>query len=178
MKRRLVVLCLLAAPFAAHAQPADWQTVEGPDQRFRFEMPGPVEKATADAKEKGHATPRVAWEAKRDGQIFDFDFVDYEDGWFSKRDSKVMVKELGRGDAEKAFPKDKYKYARDELVDLQGWDGYALDIEDAAGMLVMMRTYIVKDRLYRLLVTATADAKSRDAAQRFLQSFKLADTRQ
>jgi len=76
MKRRLVVLCLLAAPLAAHAQPADWQTIEGPDQSFRFEMPPPVEKATADEKEKGHATPRVAWEAKRDGQIFDLDFVD------------------------------------------------------------------------------------------------------
>jgi hypothetical protein len=140
-------------------------------------MPPPVQKATADEKEKGHATPRVAWEAKRDGQIFDFDFVDYEDGWFSKRNARVMAKELGRGDAEKAFPKDKYKYARDELVDLQGWDGYALDIEDAAGLLVMMRTYIVKDRLYRLLVTATADAKTRDAANRFLNSFKLAEAR-
>ena len=79
MKRRLAVLCLLATPFAqplsAGAQTADWQTVAGPDARFRFEMPAPVEKATADEKEKGHAGPRVAWEAKHDGQIFDFDFV-------------------------------------------------------------------------------------------------------
>jgi len=45
-------------------------------------------------------------------------------------------------------------------------------------MAVMMRTYIVKDRLYRLLVTATAEPKSRDEARRFLDSFKLADTRQ
>ena len=103
MNRRLVVLCLLAAPFAAHSQPADWQTVEGPNQSFRFEMPAPIEKTTADEKEKAHAGPRVAWEAKRDGQIFDFDFVDYEDGWFSKRNSKVMSKELGRGEAEKAL---------------------------------------------------------------------------
>ena len=177
MNRRRIVLCLTAVPFAAIAQPADWETVEGPDQRFRFEMPAPVDKAPADEKEKGHAGPRVAWEAKRDGQIFDFDFVDYEDGWFSRRNSKVMAKELGRGEAEKAFPKDNSKYVRDELVDLQGWDGYALDIEDAAGLLVMMRTYIVGDRLYRLLVTATADPKSRSAATRFLESFKLAEAR-
>ncbi len=44
-------------------------------------------------------------------------------------------------------------------------------------MLVMMRTYIVKDRLYRLLVTATADPKTREAANRFLDSFKLAEGR-
>ncbi len=177
MKRRLAIVCLLATPLVAYAQPADWQTVEGPGARFRVDMPAPVEKATAAEKEKGHAEPRIAWEAKRDGQIFDFDFVDYEDGWFSKRDSRVMSKELGRGDAEKAFPKDKFKYVRDELVDLQGWDGYALDIEDAAGLLVMMRTYIVGDRLYRLLVTATADAKTREAANRFVNSFKLAEAR-
>ncbi len=140
-------------------------------------MPTPIDKAAAAEKEKGHASIRIGWSSKRDGQMFDFDFVDYEDGWFSKRDSKEMVKDLGRGEAEKAFPKDRYKYARDELVQLQGWDGYALDIEDQAGVLVMMRTYIVKDRLYRLLVTATADPKTREAANRFLDSFKLAEGR-
>ncbi len=66
---------------------------------------------------------------------------------------------------------------RDELVDQQGWDGYALDIEDPAGVMVMMRTYIAKDRLYRLLVTAKADMKTRSAAVQFLQSFKLAQAR-
>jgi hypothetical protein len=188
MKRRLAVLCLMAAPLAVRAQTAstpsapaqsipEWQAVVGPELRFRFEMPTPIEKVTAPEKEKGHATPRIGWSAKRDGQMFDFDFVDYDDGWFSKRDSREMAKELGRGEAEKAFPKDKYKYARDEPVQLQGWDGYALDIEDAAGVLVMMRTYIVKDRLYRLLVTATADSKTREAANRFLDSFKLAEAR-
>jgi len=177
MKRRLAVLCLLAAPFAAHGQSVDWQTVVGPELAFRLEMPAPIEKTAAAEKEKGHASPRLAWSAKRDGQMFDFDFVDYDGGWFSSRDSKVMAKELGRGEAEKAFPKDKYKYVRDEPVTLQGWDGYALDIEDPAGVLVMMRTYIVKDRLYRLLVTATADAKTREAANRFLDSFKLAQAR-
>jgi len=178
MKRRLVVLSPLAVPIAAaRAQSADWQTVVAPDLSFRIEMPAPVAKSTADEKEKGHATPRVAWESKLDEQNFDFDYVDYDDGWFSKRDSKVMAKELGRGEAEKAFPKDKYKYVRDELVDQQGWDGYALDIEDPAGVLVMMRTYIIKDRLYRLLVTAKADMKTRSAAVRFLESFKLAQAR-
>jgi len=178
MKRRLVVLSPLAVPIAAaRAQSADWQTVVAPDLSFRIEMPAPVAKSTADEKEKGHANPRVAWESKLDEQNFDFDYVDYDDGWFSKRDSKVMAKELGRGEAEKAFAKDKYKYLRDELVDQQGWDGYALDIEDPAGIMVMMRTFIVKDRLYRLLVTAKADMKTRSAAVRFLESFKLAQAR-
>ncbi len=80
MKRRLVIQSLLASPFAAPyeagAQPADWQTVVAPDLSFRIEMPAPVAKSTADEKEKGHAAPRVAWESKRDEQIFDFDYVD------------------------------------------------------------------------------------------------------
>ena len=177
MKRRFLLASLAILPAAARAQEGEWQTIVAPDLRFRLEMPAPATKTTAGEKEKGHAAPRLAWSAKRDGQMFDFDFVDYDDNWFSSRDSKVMSKELGRGEAEKAFPKDKYKYVRDEPVTLQGWDGYALDIEDPAGVLVMMRTYIVKDRLYRLLVTATADAKTREAANRFLESFKLAQVR-
>ena len=94
------------------------------------------------------------------------------------RDTKQMARDLGRGEAEKAFPRAKYKYVRDEGVTLQGWDGYALDIEDTTGAMVMMRTYIVKDRLYRMLVTAKPDMRSKTAALRFIDSLRLAETRQ
>ncbi len=177
MKRRLVLLSLLAVPLNARAQADEWQTIVAPDLRFRLEMPAPATKSTAEEKEKGHAGARVAWESKRGDQIFNFDYVDYDPGWFSSRDSKVMAKELGRGDAEKAFPKPKYKYLRDEPITLQGWDGYALDIEGEAGAGVMVCTYISKDRLFRLLVTVT-DENSRAAANRFLDSLKLAETKQ
>ena len=182
MNRRLLIFSSLllppvALPIVARAQPAEWQTVVGRDLRFRIEMPAPVTETKAQEKEKGHASERIAWASKRDGEMFDFDYVDYAPGWFSERDAKQMARDLGRGEAEKAFPRAKFKYVRDEPVTLQGWDGYALDIENADGALTMMRTYIVKDRLYRLLVTATADAKTREAANRFLESFKLAQAR-
>jgi hypothetical protein len=176
--RRLFVLSFLALPAAARGQTDDgWQTVVAPDLRCRLEMPSPAVKSTSEEKEQGNAAPRIAWESKRDGGIFDFDYVDYEPQWFTSRDSKVMAKELGRGDAEKAFPKIKYKYARDEAVTLQGWDGYALDIEGDDGGLVMMRTYIVKDRLYRMLSAVKGDMKGRSAAVRFVDSLRLAETR-
>lgn len=178
MKRRLLLASAVVLPAAARAQSDGWQTIVAPDLRFRLEMPSPATKSTADEKEKGHASPRVAWESKRGQQIFDFDFVDYDPGWFSKKDSKEMAKELGRGDAEKAFPKPKYKYMRDEPITLQGWDGYALDITGDGGAGVMMRTWIVKDRLFRLLVTVGDDEASKDAANRFLDSLKLAETRE
>jgi hypothetical protein len=176
IKRRLVLLSLLVAPLNARAQADEWQTIVAPDLRFRLEMPAPATKSTADEKEKGHAGARVAWESKRGDQIFNFDYVDYEPGWFSSRDGKVMAKELGRGDAEKAFPKPKYKYLRDEPVTLQGWDGYALDIEGEAGAGVMMRTYIARDRLFRLLVTVAGE-EGKAAANRFLDSLKLAESK-
>jgi hypothetical protein len=178
MKRRLLVLALLAAPLAVRAQPADWQTIVGRDLKFRLEMPAPATETKAAETEKGHASERVAWASKRDDDMFDFDYVDYQPGWFSTHDSKEMARDLGRGEAEKAFPRAKYKYVRDEPVTLQGWDGYALDIEDAEGAIVMMRTYIVKDRLYRMLVTAKYDTTTRAAATRFLDSLRLSETRQ
>ena len=176
--RRAFVLGLSMLPLAARAQSEEWQTVVSPDLRCRLEMPAPVNKSADAPKETGHAAGRVAWESKHDGDIYDFDYVDYDPTWFTSRDTKVMAKELGRGDAEKAFPKLKYKYLRDELVTLQGWDGYALDIESEDGGQVMMRTYIVKDRLYRLLVTAKPDMKSKSAAVRFLDSLRLAESKQ
>lgn len=179
MRRRLILFATSALlPLAALAQGDDWQTVVAPDLRFRLEMPAPVAKSTSTDKEKGHSAPRVAWESKRNDEMFDFDYVDYDPAWFSSRDTRQMARDLGRGEAEKAFPRAKYKYVRDENIVLQGWDGYALDIEDASGAVVMMRTYIVKDRLYRLLVTAKPDARSKTAALRFVDSLRLAETRQ
>src|SRR5471030_2952243 len=112
--RRVFILSLLALPIAARAQSDEWQTVVAPDLRCRLEMPAPVNKSADAPKETGHAAPRVAWESKRDGDIFDFDYVDYDPTWFTSRHAKEMAKELGRGDAEKAFPKAKYKFVRDE----------------------------------------------------------------
>jgi hypothetical protein len=183
MRRRSLLLASLFVPAVAPirsalAQSDEWQTVVSPDLRCRLEMPSPAEKSVAAEKEKGNAAPRQSWESKRGQQIFDFDYADYESGWFSGQDTKQMARDLGRGEAEKAFPKATHKYVRDEAVTLQGWDGYALDIEDASGAGVMMRTYIVRDRLYRLLVTADADIKSKSAALRFVDSLKLAETRQ
>jgi hypothetical protein len=183
-RRGLLLAPLLLLPAAVHAQsvaqtqPDEWQTVVAPDLRCRLEMPSPAEKSEGGEKETGHTGSRISWESKRGQQIFDFDYVDYESGWFSSHDTKAMARDLGRGEAEKAFPTSKYKYLRDEAVTLQGWDGYALDIEDAAGGGVMMRTYIVRDRLYRLLVTAEADDKSKAAAKRFVDSLKVAESRQ
>ena len=182
MKRRFLVFSFLMVPTMAStqpagAQPADWQTVVGSDLRFRLEMPAPATKTTAAEKEKGHAGERVAWQSKRDDELFDFDYVDYDPGWFSSRDTKEMARDLGRGEAEKAFPRSRFKYVLDEPTTLQGWDGYALDIEDTNASRVMMRTYIAKDRLYRMLVTTKGDMKSMSAATRFLESLRLAETR-
>lgn len=178
MRRRLFVPALLAMPVVARAQPANWQTVVGRDLRFRLEMPAPATETKAQEKEKGHVSERIAWASKLDGEMFDFDYVDYQPGWFSNQDSKVMARDLGRGEAEKAFPRARFKYVRDEPITLQGWDGYALDIEDAQGAVVMMRTYVVKDRLYRMLVTAKNTEASKEAATRFLNSLRLSETRQ
>ena len=76
MKRRLLVLALLAAPLAVWAQPAEWQTVVGRDLRFRLEMPAPATETKAGETEKGHASERIAWASKHEGEMFDFDYVD------------------------------------------------------------------------------------------------------
>ena len=60
---------------------------------------------------------------------------------------------------------------------LHGWAGWGLDVEAPGGDAVMMRTYIVKDRLYRLLVTVKPNDEAKANAKRFLDSLRLADKR-
>jgi hypothetical protein len=171
-------LALLAGLwFAAPAGAQSWNDVVAPDVRFKIEMPAPVERRTIDERDASFAGPRSVYQASLAGQNFDFDHVDYKPDVVAKRDSKTLVRDVGRGAVEKAFPRDKFTYLRDEAVTLSGWDGYALDIEGAAGEGVVMRTYLVNARLYRLLVTYSADNASKLAARRFVESFKLADSR-
>ncbi|MBM3645512.1 MAG: hypothetical protein FJX02_14380 [Alphaproteobacteria bacterium] len=177
MRRRALIAGLLLAPVAARGQDARWQAIVSRDLRFRLEMPAPAQASVAGEVEKGHAGPRHAWSAKLDNEMFDFDHVDYQPGALAQRDSKAAARELGRGEAEKAFPPAKFKYLRDEPALLQGFDGYALDIADGDGAVVVMRTWIVRDRLYRLLATHRGDLRSASAAQRFVDSLKLAESR-
>ena len=181
MKRRLLVLAPARRARRWRVQPSPptgrrWSGATcGSGSRCRRRPPRPRRPR------RRRATPASAWPgpSKRDGEMFDFDYVDYQPGWFSERDTKEMARDLGRGEAEKAFPRAKFKYVRDEPVTLQGWDGYALDIEDPGGAVVMMRTYIVRDRLYRLLVTAKNDAGVQGARPRASStSLRLAETRQ
>ncbi|HJQ60944.1 MAG TPA: hypothetical protein VJ890_28830 [Vineibacter sp.] len=164
----------------AHVGPTaaqSWSDVLAPDLRFKLEMPAPVERRQAAEREASFDGVRTVYQSALAGQNFDFDYVDYKQDIVSKRDSKAMVREIGRGAVEKAFPTARFTYLRDEAVTLSGWDGYALDIEGAAGEGVVMRTYLVKTRLYRLLVTYSADNASKEAARRFVESFKVAESR-
>ena len=98
-------------------------------------------------------------------------------GKFLKRDSRLVARDLGRGEAEKISPRARYKYPRDEPVTVMGWDGYALDAGDTNDNMVMMRTYVVRDRLYRLLAAGKGGRKTKDAASRFINSFRPTESR-
>lgn len=170
-------LVLLPSVMPRSAMAQAWTDVLPPDARFRIEMPAPVERSTVDEKLTVFAGLRTVYQSTLGTHNFDIDHVDYVPDHIERQDRKAMVLDLGRGVVEKQFPKSKYRYARDEAVTLQGWEGYALAIEDEKGDGVIMRTYLVKNRLYRLLVTYGADAATRAAAARFVDSFKVADQR-
>ncbi len=170
-----IALSSVVTPSRAVAQA--WADVLPPDARFKVEMPAPVDRGSVDEKEPGTVGQRTVYQAALGKHNFDLDHVEYRADLIGPQDRKAMVLDLGRGVVEKQFPKAKYKYARDEAVSLQGWEGYALDIEDEKGDGVMMRTYLVKSRLYRLLVTYDADPAAKAAATRFVDSFKVADER-
>ena len=85
MKRRFLVSTIAMASFIAasgRAQPAGWQTIVGRDLRFRVEMPAPATESKAAEKEKGHESERIGWASKLNGEMFDFDYVDYQAGWY------------------------------------------------------------------------------------------------
>ncbi|QQS14090.1 MAG: hypothetical protein IPK81_07880 [Rhodospirillales bacterium] len=178
LSRRLILAALPAVVASrASAQSPLWTDVVPPDMAFRIEMPSPVERSVASATEPAHVGPRIAWQASLERQNFDFDHVDYKPEALAGRDSKEVARELGRGAVDKAFPRPKFHYLRDEAVTLEGWDGYALDIQGDDGQGVVMRTWLVGDRLYRLLATYGADMRSKGAALRFTDSFKVSRKR-
>jgi hypothetical protein len=178
LRRAISILLVVGCGVVSSAAAAQgWTDVVAADMRFKVEMPAPVDRKSVDEKDASFAGPRTVYQAQLNGQNFDFDHVDYRPDVVERRASKDLVKELGRGYVETAFPKTRFKYVRDEAATLDGWDGYALDIESDKGDGVVMRTWLVKGRLYRLLATYAADDTSKGAAKRFVDSFRVADTR-
>jgi hypothetical protein len=176
LQRVVSLLLAIGCCFAASARAQSWTDVIATDMRFKIEMPAPVERKSVTEKEAAYAGPRSVYQSSIGAQNFDFDHVDYTPEHVARRGSKEMVRDLGRGAVETAFPKSRFKYLRDEAVTIEGWEGYALDIEGEGGDGVMMRTWLVKNRLYRLLVTFGPDEPSKAAARRFLGSFRVAET--
>lgn len=176
--RRFVLgLAAAAALVPLHASAQTWSDVIATDMRFKVEMPAPVDRKSVNEEDTSFVGPRAVYQATLGGHNFDFDHVDYRPEIIDRSDRKAMVLDIGRGVVERAFPKARYKYVRDEAITLEGWEGYALDIEGGNGDGVIMRTYLVKNRLYRLLVTYGSDPVTKVAAVRFVESFKVADTR-
>ena len=69
---------------AVQAQPAAGRRSSGATCASGWRCRRPPPRPRPAEKEKGHACERIAWASKRDGEMFDFDYVDYQPGWFSE----------------------------------------------------------------------------------------------
>lgn len=169
-------LLALACAFALMSQAAaqEWREIGETDGRFRVELPGASGPVDQPEQENGLPVLRRSWAGEgKGGQPFDFDYARHEPGALREPDAAATARDLGRGFVDTAFPRPPHRYTLDAPVAIAGFPGYALDVERPDGMGIAMRTYVVRDRVYRLLVAFGPDPESRAAAKRFVDSFQV-----
>jgi hypothetical protein len=167
MTRRLAGVVFLAALAGAGCGGGlGWKEVSSADGRFKVQMPAEPAKLSAAEEPPVGPITLTTYTVKHEGDGF---FV----GWADLPPKPpFQTEDLLKGIAKRYEAEVKSS----KEITLQDNPGREFDLETAKGRKLVGRLYVVKDRLYELLVIGDGGkAPSAEKAQQFFGSFQLID---
>ncbi len=159
------------APPPEVGRPAGWMTFSPPDKSYSVFLPGnPLLQKLITPTPRGDMTNHMyRIEAGRIGYAVAHAEIP---GIIPQGEQVTAMLEGGCNGALKNMP--GTRVLRRATVTLQGYPGRELDMETAAGKIIKARLYLVRQRLYQLMVDVpAAEASSREVTA-FLTSFHIA----
>jgi hypothetical protein len=148
----------------------DWTEFTSKEGRFSASFPGKPKEST----KKGKGKITTTWEVTRDRDNIGYTIICTEDlDHDPKTDPKAILKAVANN-LSKSTKKKKD-------ITLNGFDGIEFKLEvdqDGVKLTMTLRVYVVKDRLYQVMVTSAPGAKEKVQVAKFLDSFKLHDKKE
>ena len=171
MRTLTAVVCLLLAMCQGNAQPAEWKEFASKDGRFTVLFPGTPEQSKADTESdfgKGVLHMNTVQVGRT---MFGAHYCD-----FPPDVKKVPLKQVYDSSRDGAAENMQGKLMSEKEVKLGDHPGREIQISVANGrQLFRARVYLVEQRLYQVVVFGTKEAATSKDADKFMDSFKLAE---
>jgi hypothetical protein len=166
----LLVLAVGAAAVSADDKPA-WKEFASKEGRFKVLMPGTPTQKQLDTESdfgKGVLHMNTVQSGKT---MYGANYCD-----FPAKIKEVPIKQVLDSSRDGAVANLEGKLASEQDLKLGDHPGREIRIEVAGGkQLFRARVYLVEQRLYQVVVFGTKDAATSKEADKFLDSFQLAD---
>jgi hypothetical protein len=166
--RFLAPLALIVlAPALAAAQ--EWQDFNSPECRCSASYPGKPQPKTQSMQTKVGTLDARMFMLEMPNAFYALAFVDYPRDAIAKNSPDSLLDAARDG----AVGNVKGKLASETKVSMNGFPGRELRIEAPGDLALQARMYLVKERLYQVLVVMPKAKESAADSKRFLDSFKF-----
>jgi hypothetical protein len=172
MRWSLVLLCVAVSAVCVRADDRpDWKEFASKEGRFKVQMPGTPRQTMHDTESdfgKGVLYMNTVQVGKT---MYGANYCD-----FPAEIKKAPLKQVFDSSRDGAVANLEGKLASEKDIKLDKYPGREVQIEVAGGKrLFRARVYLVEQRLYQVVVFGTKDAATSKEADKFLDSFALAE---
>ena len=169
----LSVVALLLGGLSCPAK-GPWRDSFPPDSSFSVSLPKrPKVESRIQSAEFGEVTTLTLSVTVGD-TWFRAGYTEYPDSIVRQHDPDYLLGGAAKSVAERGGG----VVQTERTVDITGWPGRELTILTLRGTIaITARVFLVRNRIYQLVVAVPSDATADRAIDRFLRSFQLADGR-
>jgi len=155
---------------AAHAQAGDWKTLTSKAGRFTVMMPGEAKEQKQDVPTPAGKITMTMYILEKDGTAYFATFNDYPAELIQKSEADTLLD----GARDGAVGNVKGKLLEEKKIKVDAFPGREITFEALGGMFIgRSRIYLVKERLYQVMVLSPKAAGLPKDAGKYLDSFKL-----
>jgi hypothetical protein len=165
----LLLVAVGAISVSADDQP-EWKEFTSKEGRFKVLMPGTPKQQQHDTESDFGKGVLYMNSVQAGRTMYGANYCD-----FPAEIKKAPLKQVYDSSRDGAVANLEGKLAGEKDIKLDDYPGRELQIDVAGGKLVFRaRVYLVDQRLYQVVVFGTQEAVTSKAAEKFLDSFKLA----
>jgi hypothetical protein len=167
--RHLASLAFVVALAPAIALAQDWKEFNSEDCRCSAAFPGTPQPKTQGMQTKVGTLEAKMFMLEMPNAFYAMAFVDYPKEAMGKQSPDQLLESARDG----AVGNVKGKLASETKISMNGYPGRELRIEAPGDLALVARLYLVKERLYQILVVMPKAKEGTADAKKFLDSFKF-----
>jgi hypothetical protein len=168
-QRHVAILAFAVALAPAIASAQDWKEFNSQECRCSAQFPGTPQPKTQGMQTKVGTLEARMFMLEVPGAFYAMAYVDYPKDALAKK----APDELLDGARDGAVGNVKGKLTTETKVSMSGYPGRELRIDAPGDLALVARIYLVKERLYQILVVMPKSKESDAEAKKFLDSFKF-----